>query len=750
MIRLKAGAMAHILRNKKVEIYDDELIVGCFTPHRVGGELYPELHGIAMLEDLFRFDTREVNPLTLSKRDRFRILTQVIPWWSTRFLALRAKPPLQALRFIADQMAPTIYLINETAGVGHFVPDYEGLIRHGTEGYRSLATRALRDVPRGSPEANFLEAVRIACSALEDFSRGYRDRALHLHNREQDPKRKAELAGIAAVCDRVPRRPARTFQEALQSILFAQIGINLESLDNGISPGRLDQILWERYSQDLEKGRIDREQALELLGCFLLKLCEIVPALSQRVTRFHGGMMSGQAVVIGGMDERGEDATNELTWMFLTLMDRIRMRQPNYHARIHGGSPPAYRQRIASVLASGSVSPAIYNDETIIPILKSRGASLREACNYATVGCVEPVIPGMSFQSTDAALFNLPICLELALNGGRRFGHWRRTGRATRASDACVSMKQILGLLSCQIAFALDRLSFDLGSIERANARLHPTPLSSMLIRGCVASRRDATEGGAVFNGSGIQGVGVIEVGDSLTALETVVFKSGLATMKEVVEACKRNFSGFESLRNRLRNAPKYGNDDPIADRNVGRVMEILGRHIDGRTNARGGSWSAGYYSMTSHHAFGERVGALPSGRLRGEPFSSGISPSSGAARQGPTASLRSQAELPLQLAPNGVNFNLELDPWIVQGPQGEMRLQWLIDGAFKLGCMQAQVTVIDRKILLEARDQPGLHPGLLVRVSGYCARFDDLSPEMKQEVIDRTFHSSDQGTVGR
>jgi len=235
----------------------------------------------------------------------------------------------------------------------------------------------------------------------------------------------------------------------------------------------------------------------------------------------------------------------------------------------------------------------------------------------------------------------------------------------------------------------------------------------------------------------------VVEVGDSLAAIETVVFRARRASMAELVRACRAGFHGHDTLRAHLRKAPKYGNDDSFADGFVARAMELFSACLAGRRNTRGGGYAAGFYSVTAHHAFGAVVGALPSGRLAGASFSSGLSPTDGLDRAGPTAALRSVAALPLHLAANGVNFNLKLDPWVVGGPAGERRLQQLIDGGLAAGCMQMQVNVLDPRVLLEARDHPGRYPGLLVRVSGYSAYFDDLSPEMKQEIIDRTLHSS-------
>jgi formate C-acetyltransferase len=745
----KAEALADVLCRKQVTIYPQELLVGCFTPWRVGGEIYPELHGVAVLADLFRFQDRQVNRFSVTPEDRRRLLREVLPFWVRRFMAIRMRPLSRALRFIADQLNPKFHLINETGGISHFVPDYAALLAEGTDGFRRRVEERLS---RGSLEptsAHFLRALRIVCDGLDEFAEGYRTEALGLAREEPDPQRRTALEDIATVCARVPRLPARTFREALQALVFAQIALNLESLDNSVSPGRLDQVLWPYYREDLADGRLDPGAAVELLGCYAVKLCEIVPVFCDRITRFHGGLFNGQVVVVGGTDGQGEDATNDLTYLFLEVMDHLRTRQPNYHARIHPGSPPAYRARIAAALGAGSVSPALYNDAVIVPVLRSRGVAEEDARDYANVGCVEPVAAGKSFFSTDAALFNVPLCLELALNHGRRFGHRRRLGLATPPAEECRSIEELIELFRVQLDFALTRLLDDLRMIEEANARWHPTPLTSMLLDGCLENAQDATWGGARYNGSGVQGVGVVEVGDSLAAIESVVFRHGHASIADVVRACRTGFKGFEALRARLRRAPKYGNDDPFADGFVARVMSTFSAFLDGKSNARGGRYATGFYSVTAHQPFGQVVGALPSGRLAGSPFSSGISPGNGLDRAGPTAALRSQAALPLHLAGNGVNFNLKLDPWVAVPGGGAPLLQGLIDGGFAAGCMQMQVNVLSPEMLIEARDHPGRYPGLLVRVSGYSAYFDDLSPEMKQEIIDRTSHSCSRPEQG-
>ena len=730
----KARALAYVLAHQPVHIHERELLVGNPTGYRVGGALYPELIGLTVLEDIFSIERRAVNPMQLSGRARWQLLMQVLPYWARRNLPAQSLTVRQLLRYFRDQTVERLYVINEAGGIAHVAPDYRALLQLGTEGLRAAAEARAEALPTGDERREFYRALVVACQGLEHWAQRYRDLALQLAAEAPEP-RAHELRAIAERCAQVPARPARSLAEGLQSLLLAQIALNLESLDNGISPGRLDQILDPLYQRDLAAGALDHAGAMELLGLFALKLCEIVPVFSDRVTAFHGGLMSGQAVVIGGTDRAGQDATTDSTWLWLELMEQLRVRQPNLHARLHPGSPPAYRRRVAAVLSAGSVNPAIYTDAVIVPNLQRQGASIEDARDYAIVGCVEPVVSGAGFMSTDAALVNVPAALAQALGLGGRRGDTR----ARMQAAACTSMEQIYERFELRLQGLLDRLMPSLQAIETGNARCHPTPLTSLLLEGCMASGRDASAGGARYNGSGIQCVGAADTGDALAALEQIVFREQTTSLAQVIAACQADFVGHEALRARLRRAPKYGNGDARTDQWVSRVMRSFASALAGYTPTRGGRYVAGFYSMTCHHAFGQAVAALPSGRQRGESFASGISPHNGVDRRGPTAALLSQASLPMDAALNGLNFNLKLAPWIVQGEAGITRLQQLLDGSMAAGCMQMQFNIIDPAMLIDARDNPGKYPGLLVRVSGYSAYFDDLAPAMKQEIIDRT-----------
>jgi len=426
-----AEALAAVLARKTIAIHPDELIVGNYTSKRVGGSIFPELHGLPVLMDLFKFTSRETNRLEIGSAERWSLL-KIIPFWMFRFLGIRAyRSPVRKLRFLLDQLKAHYYLINESGGISHIAPDYAALIQSGTDGYRRKAEELQKTVVKGSESWYFYEGVKIIAEGLAGFGERYADLAESMAREETDLDRKSELEEISRVCRRVPRHGAGTFREALQSIFFAQIALNLESLDNSVCPGRMDQYLYPYYEADLARGTINREKAKELLSCFSIKMSEIIPVFSRHMTNFHGGMFNGQVVTVGGTDRNGRDAANEISFIFLEIMDELRMRQPNYHARVHSGASREYLDKIYSILSSGSNSPALYCDETIIETMTAHGYAPEDARDYTAVGCVEPVCQGKSFSSTDAAIFNVPLALEMALGGGRRFGRMFRSGAKT-------------------------------------------------------------------------------------------------------------------------------------------------------------------------------------------------------------------------------------------------------------------------------------------------------------------------------
>ena len=735
-----AEALRKVLMEKTIAIHQDEIIVGNYTSKRVGGSLYPELHGIAIMLDIFKFNKRKTNPLKISSGEIVKLL-KIIPFWMLRFLGVKAyRSPFTVLRLLFNQLRGHFYIINESGGISHLAPDYEKLIAVGTDGIIGEARKLQERTDEGSDQWNFYQGVQIIAEGLARFGERYADLASRMAFAQSDPTRKKELSEIAAVCGRVPRRGARSFREAVQSLFFAQVAINLESLDNSVCPGRMDRYLYPLYRKDVKKGVLARARAKEIIAAFSIKMSEIIPVFSSHITKFHGGMFNGQVVTVGGVDAAGRDATNDLSYIFLEIMDELRMRQPNYHARVHAKSPQRYLEKIYAVLARGSNSPALYNDDVIVPTMVKHGYAIEDARDYTAVGCVEPVSQGKSFSSTDAALLNVPVCLEMALNRGRRFGSPVRTGPKTRHVSKMTSMDDVTEAYGVQLRSMTRRLIRDLQAIERANAKHHPTPLTSMLLDDCLAKGICSTAGGARYNFSGVQNIAPIDTGDALAAIENAVFIDKKLALPELVKILKGNIRDA-TWRSYLRGLPKYGNDIEEADRWSVYVIKEYTRILrEMGLNTRGGGYVPGLYSVTAHEAFGRVTGALPNGRRKGEPFTSGVSAENGMDRNGPTALINSTNRIDFTEIANGVNYNLKFDSHTLRGRTGLSAMASLIRTYFRRGGMQAQINVVDPGVLIEARDHPDRHPNLLVRVSGYSAYFNDLTPAMKDEIVRRSY----------
>jgi formate C-acetyltransferase len=733
-----AEALRQVLLEKTIRIYPDELVVGNFSSKRVGGSIYPELHGVVVMQDLLKFSKRKTNPLEISGKEILKLL-KIVPFWLFRFLGLKAHhSKLDTLRFVTDQLNARYYFINESGGIAHLAPDYAKLVRSGTQGIVSEVEDLQRGVDENSDSWHFYQAVKIIAGGLAEFGERYAALSQQMALEETDPQRRRELLQITEICRNVPRKGATTFYEALQSVFFAQIVINLESLDNANCPGRMDHYLFPYYANDIKRGILTRQETKELVAAFSIKMSEIVPVFSEIITCFHGGMFSGQVVTVGGTDREGNDSSNELSLIFLEVMDELRMRQPNYHARVHGDAPETYLDKIFDILSRGSNSPALYNDDVIVPTMVRNGYAVEDARDYTAVGCVEPVCQGKSFASTDAALFNVPIMLELALNEGRRFGSHLRPGKKTLPASRMKSMEDVQTAFETQLRYGLDRLIGDLQAVERANAVYHPTPFTSMLLDGCLQKGVCSTAGGATYNFSGIQAVGAADAGDSLYAIEQAVFVEKRLSLPKLVRLLKDDLRD-QKWRAYLCRLEKFGNDNEEVDAYTMYVINFFQECLKGRINTRGGAYTAGLYSVTAHQYFGQVTDALPSGRRRGESFASGIAPSNGQDRKGPTAMLNSVNRMDATRFANGINLNVKFSADTVRGETGRTALQNLFTTYFTRGGMQVQLNVIDPSVLREARDNPRAYPHLLVRVSGYSAYFNDLTLKMKDEIIQRT-----------
>ena len=731
-----ARALAHVLEHMPLRIYPHELIVGNPSSQRVGAPIHPDLGGIMMLPELATLARRPVNPLRVTP-EQLRVLEdEIFPFWFNRSVIARAPllgadPDLQNTLMRGQQ-----FILTQFAGISHVTPDYPAVLEKGFAGLLAEAERA-RAHARAPEQAAFYEAAAISARAAIAFGLRWSRHCATEAATERDPQRRAELERLATVLAHVPAQPARTFYEAVQSTFLAHVIVHQESFQHGVSFGRVDQYLYPYYRRDIDAGRLTPPEAIEILGCFLGKAAELLPLFNAMATEYFSGLSSASGLTLGGTDAEGNDATNALSLLFLDAYDQMRLRQPNLHVRIHPRSAPTFLRRAYEVVKKGGGMPAFFSDQAVVPALTGLGVALPDARDYAIVGCVEWGVPYRSFPAAGAGFLSLPAMLDRALHGGGSDG-------PERSVPDLPSMDAVLEALRAEMEAVVAAAVAGNDAIERAHAQFRPTPLLSILVGGCLAKGVEVNAGGATYNSTGFQGVGLADVADSLAAIDQLVFQERRLTFGALMAAVDANFEGQAELRDRILNkVPKYGEDAGRAEhyaRLVGDLFAQIVRHYE---NPRGGPYAPGFWTMTTHVGFGRRLGALPSGRRAGQPLGDGISPANGADRRGPTASMLAAARAGGAHIANGCCLNEKLDPSFVKGEAGNGIVDGLTRGYFAAGGMQVQYNVLDAATLIDAKQHPERYRDLVVRISGYSAYFNDLTEAMKDELIGRTLHGA-------
>jgi formate C-acetyltransferase len=736
----QARALEHILGHISVRIEPDELLAGNVTGKPLGAGIYPE--GIAgrILGELSNLARRDCNTFAMAPDDEQELVESILPYWRGKTTEDRARElwsPAVTANF--EKVAP--FILTEIGGIGHMLINHQRVLERGLLAIIEEA-RTKRQEARDKAQRDFYEAAEIAGRAVISWANRYADEAQRLANTATDSCRD-ELLAIAEACRGVPAQPARTFREALQSILFMHYATQIESWDSAISVGRMDQFLYPVYRAEMEAGRLSHDRALELLACFYIKLSHSIPLFDADVTLAFSGLTNFANTVIGGVDGEGNDATNDLSYLMLEAMKRVRTPQPNFGVRLHKQAPREFRDAVVQAVADGIGNLQLFNDEMVIASLTNRGVPLEKARDYGIIGCVEQAVPGKSFTSSDAALLNLPLCLELALNNGRGRLFADQLGLPTGDPRGFTCIEDVIGAFRAQVEYLVGQMVEALAGLAQAHAERRPLPLASSLTDDCLTRGLDLTAGGACYNFTGVQGVGVAVVADSLAAIDWLVFDQKRITMEELLAALDTDFEGRESLRQMLLNkAPKYGNDDDDADRFAHLAAEIYCRAVEKHRNWRGGWYSPGLYSVTTHVAFGLMIGATPDGRHASQPLSQGVSPAQGRDRRGPTAALKSVAKLDHTLVSNGLALVQMLSLGASAREDATGVLGGLLEAYFALGGQELQWNLVDRATLIAAQQNPEAYRGLVVRVAGYSALFTDLNRVVQDELIARTEHA--------
>ncbi len=747
----RALALCHLMSRRKPRIYDHELIIGNVSSKRIGANFYPEGGSLNILEDLFRLDKRQI-PLEMNSMEKAELLR----------LGLRSVPvsiggkallkPGRLSHFL-DFFRAKRYFITEEAGIGHQVGGYKEIVRDGlvkADEYAEARLDAgkLEDGTRITQDKiAFYNSVRITIHGIRRMAFTLAAEAeKHAARQGVSLERRKELLEAAEACTHVPFYPARTFKEALQSCWLIHMALNLEDFEQGLSFGRLDQILLPLYGADIKKGTLTYEKAVEIMASFQLKTCETIPIYSERIDQYFSGNGVAQGITMGGVNGGGRDATNELSGLILDAYAQIRTREPALHVRVHKKTPAWFLEKAAAVTALGCGKPSFFGDKAVIKALEKTGMTKAHARDYAIIGCVEMASQGRTYNSSDAALFNLPLCLELALNQGYLFGSrripFKRFGASTPPVGEMRRFDEVVEAFREQVRDAVGEMVKVIGWLEQTYRVWRTTPVNSMITQGCLESGKDVTWGGAMYDLTSIQVAGLADAGDSLYALKRIVFDEKRMSLAQFSEILRHNFQGHETLRQELATEfPRYGNGDPQADCMTQIAADAFSQAITAHTNTRGGKYVAGVYSMTCHHGFGKATGALPNGRRAGHRLSNGLSPVDGMDKKGPTAVLQSAAFLDSSNWANCGALNMKFDGNQLKGKKGAKLLSGLFSTYFDMGGMQVQPNVLDAQMLKEAQVDPNSHPGIVVRVAGYCAYFNDLQPMVQDEVINRTSH---------
>jgi formate C-acetyltransferase len=735
-----AKAFSHILSHISTVIRDDELIVGCRTSKRKGAPLYPENKSAWIEQNIDGFDQREFQIALIASEDREELRDEILPYWRGKTVEDRMMELMPSeLQMEMNKMVFTM-MMEITYGIGHFTMNTAQVLERGLEAIIEDARRAETEAGDDESRAMFFRVSRIACEAVITFAGRYAEEAWRQARTTDDSVRKAELEEIAAVCERVPAKPAHSFHEAVQSLYFIQLAAQLESGGNSISVGRIDKILHPYYEKDIEAGALDAERAQILVECMFLKMGEIWNVLEE--TYLPGGEgpegKTTQNVIVGGMNPDGSDDSNELTRLVLEAYADLRTVQPNFGIRINRNTPEDIFLRVCELSREG-VLIHVFNDDVIIPALVGKGCSLEDARDYSAVGCVEPNPHGKTFGSTFAVQFNAAKCLEFALHDGLCTVFGMPNGLQCGSLQDYFSFNELFDAYKKQVSHFVREMTEAMSYLDMAIAERVPSPFASSLIDGCFERAMDVTRGGAKYNFTGVQLMGLANVADSLAAVKKLVFDERKVEAPALAEAMGNDYCDSEPLRQMLlKHAPKYGNDDDYVDDIAREVVRHFSDELGEYRNFRGGQFWTGIFSVAFHIAMGAFTGTTPDGRKMNEVLANGITPQIGCAANGPTAIAKSAAKLGQTATANGNTLILRFQP---DGVQPEKLMQ-LIKTYFELGGMQLQFNMVDTATLLDAQANPDKHRDLVVRIAGYSVLFTNLSKTAQDEIISRSVSS--------
>ncbi len=721
----RAKATAYVLDNVQIAIRDDELIAGNRTVKPRAGIMSPEMDPYWLLKELERFPTRPQDKFAISEEDKKIYREQLYPYWEKRsmkdFINARMSDDVKAA------VATQIFSINQTdKGQGHIIIDYPRLLENGL----GVLVAELQGHCQKQPDNAFFAAALLLLEASQRHILRYAVLAEAMAAQCADAQRRSELLEMAEISRHNAEHKPRTFWQACQLFWYMNVILQYESNASSLSLGRFDQYMLPYYQASLSQGE-DPAFLREMLESLWVKCNDIVLLRSTSSARYFAGFPTGYTALLGGLTESGRSAVNVLSFLCLDAYQNVRLPQPNLGVRVNELIDGAFLRKTAETIRLGTGIPQIFNDEVVVPAFLNRGVSLEDARDYSVVGCVELSIPGKTYGLHDIAMFNLLKVMEIVLqeNEGNPALSWGNL------------LEQIRDKTSHYIALMAQGSNIcDIGHRDWA-----PVPLLSSFISDCLQNGKDITDGGARYNFSGVQGIGIANLSDSLHALKGMVFDQQRLSFDELLAVLKANFMTPEGEKVRARlihRFEKYGNDIDEVDNISADLLRNYCKEVEKYHNPRGGQFTPGSYTVSAHVPLGAVVGATPDGRFAGEQLADGgLSPMLGQDMQGPTAVLKSVSKLDNYLLSNGTLLNVKFTPATLEGDGGLNKLADFLRAFTKLKLQHIQFNVVNADTLREAQTRPQDFAGLVVRVAGYSAFFVELSKEIQDDIIRRTAH---------
>ena len=741
---VRARAFKYVLEHKTIYIGKDELIVGEKGESPKASPTYPELccHSI---DDLDLLHSREKIPFFVSEKTRSFYESTVIPFWSGKTLREKLFSEMSS-EWLNAYEAGVFTEFMEQRSPGHTTLDdkiyHRGLLDLKTDIDKTIGALDFFNDADAFKKQEELCAMSVTVDAIIQFANRHADKADLMAMEETRSDRKKELLRIAQVCRNVPAHKPQNFREALQYYWFVHLGVTIELNPwDSFNPGRLDQHLLPFYEKDLQDGILTHEKARELLHCFWIKFNNQPAPPKVGVTAAESGTYTDFAQInSGGVTDEGKDAVNKVTFLILDVIEEMRLLQPSSSIQVSKKNSDAFIKRAAKIIKTGFGQPSVFNHDLVVQEMLRVGKSIKDARNGGTSGCVETGAFGKENYNL-TGYFNIPKILEIALHNGVDPRTGKTIGIETGDPATFSTFDELYSAFEKQMRHFVDIKIRGNNIIERLYADFMPAPFLSLLIDDCIVKGKDYHDGGARYDTSYIQGVGLGSITDSLASIKYHIFDKKRMSMEALLDLLHSDFAEHEREQLLFLNkTPKFGNDDDYADDIMKRVFESYFAAIDGRPNTRGGRYCINLLPTTCHVYFGSVIGAMPDGRRAGNPLSEGISPVQGADRHGPTAVLKSISKID-HVRTGGTLLNQKFSPQLLSTEKGLDSLVQLIRTHFNLDSHHIQFNIVDAETLRRAKAEPENYRDLIVRVAGYSDYFCDLGEALQEEIIGRTEH---------